>query len=175
LNNQPGKVVLVGHSWGGTVISEAGIHEKVSALVYVAAFAPDAGQTSAEQSQGFPTPPGVSQLTSDTNGFIYLTPTGMTNDFAQDLPPQQTNVMASTQGPIKASAFEDKTKAAAWKGKPSWYILAANDRMIHPQLQRATAKRIGANLIELPTSHVPQQSRPAEVAQVILTAVKSIK
>lgn len=174
LNNQPGDVVLVGHSWGGSVISEAGNHEKVSALVYVAAFAPDAGQTSGEQGKDFPTPPGLSQLKTDSSGFIYLTPEGMAKDFAQDLPTEQTAVMTATQGPIKASAFEDRTTVAAWKTKPSWYVLATQDRMIHPQLQRSAAKRIGATLVELSTSHVPQQSQPAKVAEVILQAVRRV-
>ncbi|WP_394375926.1 alpha/beta hydrolase [Stutzerimonas frequens] len=174
IDNQSGDVVLVGHSWGGSVISEAGDHEKVSALVYVAAFAPDAGQTSGEQGKGYPTPPGLSQLKTDSSGFIYLTPEGMAKDFAQDLPTEQTAVMTATQGPIKASAFEDRTTVAAWKTKPSWYVLATQDRMIHPQLQRSAAKRIGATLVELGTSHVPQQSQPAKVAEVILQAVRRI-
>jgi pimeloyl-ACP methyl ester carboxylesterase len=174
LSNQQGQVVLVGHSWGGTVISQAGNDDKVRALVYVAAFAPDAGQASGEQGKGFPTPPGLSQLKADGNGFIYLTPEGMAKDFAQDLPSEQTAVMAATQGPIKASAFEDRTTVAAWKTKPSWYVLATDDRMIHPELQRSAAKRIGATLTELHTSHVPQQSQPAEVAEVILDAVRSV-
>jgi len=174
LDNQAGKVVLVGHSWGGTVISEAGNDRKVSALVYVAAFAPDAGQTSGEQGKGAPTPPGISQLKTDGNGFIYLTPQGMARDFAQDLPGAQTAVMTATQGPIKASAFEDKTSVAAWKTKPSWYLLATQDRMIHPDVQRASAKRIGATLSEVNSSHVPQQSQSAEVAKVILDAVHEV-
>ncbi|WNF47982.1 alpha/beta hydrolase [Pseudomonas sp. SG20056] len=174
LNNQPGNVVLVGHSWGGTVISEAGAHEKVSALVYVAAFAPDAGQISGEQGKGAPTPPGISQIKADSNGFLYLTPEGMAKDFAQDLPAAQTAVMSATQGPIKASAFDDRTTVAAWKTKPSWYLLASEDRMIHPDVQRSSAKRIGATLTELGTSHVPQQSQPGEVAKVILEAVRSV-
>lgn len=174
LNNQPGNVVLVGHSWGGTVISEAGADDKVSALVYVAAFAPDAGQASGEQGKGAPTPPGLSQLKADSNGFIYLTPQGMAKDFAQDLAPEQTAVMTATQGPIKASAFDDRTTVAAWKTKPSWYVLATHDRMIHPDVQRSAAKRIGATLTELSSSHVPQQSKPAEVAKVILEAVRSV-
>ncbi|TBU73256.1 alpha/beta hydrolase [Phytopseudomonas daroniae] len=173
LDNQPGQVVLVGHSWGGTVISEAGSHEKVSALVYVAAFAPDAGQASGEQGKGAPTPPGISQIKADGNGFLYLTPEGMAKDFAQDLPAEQTAVMAATQGPIKASAFDDRTTVAAWKTKPSWYVLATDDRMIHPEVQRTAAKRIGATLTELRTSHVPQQSKPEEVAEVILNAVRN--
>ncbi|MDO8707658.1 alpha/beta hydrolase [Pseudomonas sp.] len=149
LNNQPGPVVLVGHSWGGTVITQAGSDEKVRALVYVAAFAPDAGQTSGEQGKGAPTPPGISQIKADGNGFLYLTPEGMAKDFAQDLPAAQTAVMTATQGPIKASAFEDKTTVSAWKTKPSWYLLATQDRMIHPDVQRSAAKRIGATLAEL--------------------------
>jgi pimeloyl-ACP methyl ester carboxylesterase len=174
LNNQPSNVVLVGHSWGGTVISEAGAHEKVSALVYVAAFAPDAGQISGEQGKGAPTPPGISQIKADSNGFLYLTPEGMTKDFAQDLPAAQTAVMSATQGPIKASAFDDRTTVAAWKTKPSWYLLATDDRMIHPDVQRSSAKRIGATLSEVNASHVPQQSQPAAVAKVILEAVRSV-
>lgn len=174
LNNQPGDVILVGHSWGGSVITEAGNHEKVSGLVYVAAFAPDAGQTSGEQGNGAPTPSGVSQIKADNNGFLYMTPEGMAKGFAQDLPAEQTAVMSATQGPIKASAFDDRTTVAAWKTKPSWYVLATNDRMIHPEVQRSAAKRIGATLTELRTSHVPQQSQPAEVAEVILQAVRSV-
>lgn len=173
LSNQQGKVVLVGHSWGGTVITEAGSDQKVSALVYVAAFAPEVGQTSGEQGQGAPTPPGISQIKADSNGFLYLTPEGMAKDFAQDLPAAQTAVMTATQGPIRASAFEDKTTVSAWKTKPSWYLLATEDRMIHPDVQRSAAKRIGATLAELSSSHVPQQSQPAEVAAVILRAVRS--
>lgn len=174
LDNQPGPVVLVGHSWGGTVITEAGSDEKVQALVYVAAFAPEAGQTSGEQGKGAPTPPGISQIKADGNGFLYLTPEGMAKDFAQDLPAAQTAVMTATQGPIKASAFEDKTTVAAWKTKPSWYLLATEDRMIHPDVQRSSAKRIGATLAELRTSHVPQQSQPDAVAKVIVEAVRSV-
>ncbi|BBP83775.1 MULTISPECIES: alpha/beta hydrolase [unclassified Pseudomonas] len=174
LRNQPGKVVLVGHSWGGTVISEAGDQNNVGALVYVAAFAPDAGQISGEQGKGAPTPPGISQIKPDANGFLYLTPEGMAKDFAQDLPAEQTAVMTATQGPIRASAFEEKTTVAAWKTKPSWYVLASEDRMIHPDVQRSSAKRIGARLTELHSSHVPQQSQPADVAAVILKAVDSV-
>lgn len=175
LRNQPGKVVLVGHSWGGTVISEAGNQNNVSALVYVAAFAPDAGQATGEQGKGAPTPPGISQIKPDASGYLYLTPEGMAKDFAQDLPAAQTAIMTATQGPIKASAFDERTTVAAWKTKPSWYVLATSDRMIHPDVQRSSAKRIGAQLSELNTSHVPQQSQPAEVAEVILKAVKSVE
>ncbi|BAN48112.1 alpha/beta hydrolase [Metapseudomonas resinovorans] len=172
LNNQDGEVVLVGHSWGGTVISQAGTDKKVRSLVYVAAFAPDAGQNTKTSQAGFPTPPGVSQIAADKNGFLYMTPQGMATDFAQDLSRQQTAVMTATQGPIRAAAFDDKTSAAAWQAKPSWYIVSSQDRMIQPDLQRAFAKKIGAHTRELDASHVPQQSRPAEVAKVIIDAVQ---
>ena len=171
LNNQEGDVVLVGHSWGGTVISQAGADQKVRSLVYVAAFAPDAGQATKELGKDYPAPSGVSEIVPDKNGFLYLTPKGMADDFAQDLPAEQTSVMLATQGPIRAAAFEDRTSVAAWKTKPSWFVVANQDRMIQPDLQRAFAKKIGARTTELKASHVPQQSRPAEVAKVIIEAV----
>lgn len=172
LNNQENDVVLVGHSWGGTVISEAGTDKKVRSLVYVAAFAPDAGQASKDLGKDYPAPSGVKDIAADKNGFLYMTAEGMASGFAQDLPPEQTAVMAATQGPIRASAFDDKTSAAAWKGKPTWYVVAKEDRMIQPDLQRAFAKKIGAQVTEIEASHVPQQSRPADVAKVIIQAVQ---
>lgn len=175
LDAQTGKVVLVGHSWGGTVITDAGIHDKVAALVYVAAFAPDAGQASAELGKGYAPSPGIGKLVADSEGFLSLPPAAMRDDFAQDLPAAQTAVMSATQGPIKGSAFAEKAANAAWKVKPSWYIVSSKDRMIDPQLQRAMAKKIGARTTVLPSSHVPQQSRPADVARVILEAVAASK
>jgi pimeloyl-ACP methyl ester carboxylesterase len=171
LNNQDNNVVLVGHSWGGTVISQAGTDKKVRGLVYVAAFAPDAGQASKDLGKDYPAPSGVKDIAADKNGFLYMTPQGMATGFAQDLPAEQTAIMAATQGPIRASAFDDKTSVAAWKGKPSWYVVAREDHMIQPDLQRAFAKKIGAQVTELETSHVPQQSRPSDVAKVIIQAV----
>ncbi|WP_137821453.1 alpha/beta hydrolase [Pseudomonas sp. D(2018)] len=173
LNNQEGDVVLVGHSWGGTVISQAGADNKVRSLVYVAAFAPNAGQNTKELYNGYPSPRGVSQIAPDKNGFLYLTPQGMATDFAQDVSREQAAVMAATQGPIRAAAFEEKTSIAAWKGKQNWYVVASQDHMIQPDLQRDFAKKIGASVTELDSSHVPQQSRPDEVAKVIIQAVQS--
>lgn len=171
LDAQTGKVVLVGHSWGGTVITEAGAHDKVAALVYVAAFAPDAGQTTGELGKDYTPSPGIARLVADSEGFLTLPPAAMRDDFAQDVPAAQTAVMSATQGPIRGSAFGEKVSGAAWKVKPSWYIVSSKDRMIDPQLQRDMAKKIGARTTELPASHVPQQSRPADVAKVILDAV----
>lgn len=175
IDNQPGKVVLVGHSWGGTVITEAGAGDKVASLVYVAAFAPDAGQATADLGKDLPPAPGITKLTVDKAGFASLAPAVLKEDFAQDVPAAQAAVMAATQGPIAVKAFGEKTTVAAWKNHPSWYIVSKNDRMIQPDLERRFAKAIGAKTTELPTSHVPQQSRPADVAKVILDAVAASK
>jgi pimeloyl-ACP methyl ester carboxylesterase len=171
--NQPGKVVLVGHSWGGQVITEAGNDDKVAGLVYVAAFAPSAGEAVGDLGKEFPTPPGITKLVADKQGYLSLPPAALAEDFAQDVPAAQAAVMAATQGPINSKAFGEKVSAAAWTTRPSWYIVSANDRMIAPDLERAMAKKIGATTTTLPTSHVPQQSRPADVANVILDAVKA--
>jgi pimeloyl-ACP methyl ester carboxylesterase len=171
IDAQKGKVVLVGHSWGGQVITEAGNSDKVAALVYIAAFAPSAGEAVSDLGKGYPTPPGIAKLVADAQGWLSLPPAALAEDFAQDVPAAQAAVMAATQGPINSKAFGDKATVAAWQGRPSWYIVAANDHMIAPDLERAFAKKIGATTTTLPTSHVPQQSRPADVAAVILEAV----
>jgi len=171
IDNQKGKVVLVGHSWGGQVITQAGDNDKVVGLVYVAAFAPSVGEAVGDLGKDLPTPPGIGKLVADSQGWLSLPPAAMAEDFAQDVPAAQAAVMAATQGPINSKAFGDKVTAAAWQGRPSWYIVSANDRMIQPDLERAMAKKIGATVTTLPTSHVPQQSRPADVAAVILKAV----
>ena len=171
--NQKGKVVLVGHSWGGAVITEAGASDQVAALVYVAAFAPDVGQSVGEMGKGYPVPPGITKLQADSQGYLTLPADALAENFAQDVPAAQAAVMAATQGPIQAKAFDEKLDTAAWQTRPSWYIVGSNDRMISPDLERAMAKKIGATVTTLPTSHVPQQSRPADVAEVILAAVKA--
>lgn len=175
IDSQPGKVVLVGHSWGGTVITEAGQHEKVGSLVYVAAFAPDAGKSTAETGEGYPAAPGSKRFVADKEGFLSLPEAAMREDFAQDVPRAQAAVMTATQGPIQAKAFSEKVTVAAWTTRPSWFIVATDDRMIDPGLQRAMAGKIGARTTALPASHVPQQSRPAEVAKVILEAVAATR
>ena len=173
IDDQKGKVVLVGHSWGGSVITDAGQDDKVAALVYVAAFALEAGQSTAEAGKGYPTPPGITKLVADPRGWLSLPPQALAEDFAQDVPAAQAAVMAVTQGPIQAKAFDDKATGAAWQTRPSWYIVSANDRMIPPDLERAMARKIGATVTTLPTSHVPQQSRPQDVADVIIAAVNA--
>jgi len=172
---QPGKVVLVGHSWGGMVITEAGDNPKVSGLVYVAAFAPDAGQSVGDVGKGFAPGAGLAHLVADASGFLSLTQEGMSKHFAQDLPAAATAVMTATQGPIFSKAFEQKVSVAAWKQKPSWYLVADADHMIVPEQQRAMAKAINAKVSSVNSSHVPQQSQPAKVAAVILDAVQAAK
>ena len=175
IDAQNGPVILVGHSWGGTVITELGDDTKVAALVYVAAFAPDVGEATSDLGKGGPPPPGSASIRPDSAGFLYLTPEGVAKDFAQDLPAAQTKVMAATQGPIFAKSFDEKVSKAAWKSKPSWFIVSEKDRMIQPALERAMAKKINAKITALPTSHVPMQSRPNDVAAVILAAAAAVK
>ncbi|MBS7455778.1 alpha/beta fold hydrolase [Coralloluteibacterium stylophorae] len=165
----PGKVVLVGHSWGGTVITQAGDDPKVSALVYVAAFAPDVGQTSAQQGAGFPTAPGLLAL-QDHDGFLSLSPATVAEDFAQDQTPAVARDLYEMQVPLAASALDEPVTAAAWRTHPSWYVISRHDRMLAPQLQAATARRIGARVTSLPSSHVSPLSAPREVAEAILEA-----
>ncbi|WP_394844779.1 alpha/beta hydrolase [Pendulispora brunnea] len=171
---QSGPVVLVGHSWGGTVITEAGNDDKVKALVYVAAFAPSAGQSTADTSKDFPPPPGLATLKVDAFGFGSLPPETVRNHFAPDVSPDVANIIATTQGPIRVSAFEEKIHTPAWASKPNWYVVAANDHMIQPNQERAMAKTIHAQVTELASSHVAMVSHPQEVANVILAAADGI-
>ena len=168
-------IALADRTWPGTVITQAGDHPKVAALVYVAAYAPDVGQATGELGKGFPTPSGLAHLKPDATGWVKLTDEGMSRHFAQDLPAATTAVMAATQSPIYGGTFSQKVSTAAWKLKPSWYLVAESDRMLPPEQQRAMAKAINAQLRSVDSSHVPQQSQPAQVASVILEAVRGVK
>ncbi|GGC69837.1 alpha/beta fold hydrolase [Chelatococcus reniformis] len=169
---QTGPVLLVGHSWGGTVITEAGTDDKVAGLVYVAAMANDAGQSFIDRTKGYPKPPGVESLRTDSSGFVSLTPEGFARDFAPDLPAAEAAELAAVQGPIFGKCFEERVTNAAWKSKPSWYIVAKNDRMLDPGLQAFLAKEIKARTTELESSHVPMLSEPEKVAAVIAQAAE---
>ena len=175
IDTQPGKVVLVGHSWGGVVITQVGDDPKVSGLVYVAALVPDVGQAGGELGKAYPATSGFSHISADSAGYLRMPREGIAKHFAQDLPAKTTAVMTATQGPINSKAFEQKVTAAAWKTKPSWYIVSDQDRMIQPAQEVAMAKNIGAKVTTLHASHVPQQSQPAKVAAVILEAVNNAK
>jgi pimeloyl-ACP methyl ester carboxylesterase len=171
---QNGPVLLVGHSWGGVVITEAGNDPKVAGLLYVAAAAPDAGQSFAEMAQTAPPPAGAHATKPDAAGFLSLTREGAAKDFAQDLPAAESKLIFDTQGPWAISAVSDKISTAAWQTKPSWYIVASEDRMINPDLERALAKKIKATTLELKTSHVPMLSQPAKVATFIDEAASKV-
>lgn len=170
IDSATGSVILVGHSWGGTVITQAGANEKVKALVYVAAFAPSEGQMSSELGKDYPTAPGIETLKPDAAGFLALTEDSLAKNFAQDVPAAQVKIMTATQGPIAGKAFGEPVTTAAWKTKASYFIVAANDRMIQPELQKALAKKINATTTVLQTSHVPMLSQAKKVADVIISA-----
>jgi pimeloyl-ACP methyl ester carboxylesterase len=170
-----GPVVLVGHSWGGSVITEAGVDDKVKALVYVAAYAPSVGQSTIESAKAFPASPGLAHLVPDAAGFLKLAPEAVGKYFAQDVPAAQANLIAVSQGALRGKNIEEKLTKAAWETRPSWYIVAEKDLMIDPAAERDAAKRIKATVTALPTSHVPMLSRPKDVADVILAAANHIK
>ncbi|MFB9124961.1 alpha/beta hydrolase [Paraburkholderia dipogonis] len=175
IEQQNGPVVLVGHSWGGAVISQAGNSDKVKALVYVAAFAPDNGQSINDLFKGKPAPAWMAALQKDSAGYLTLSTDAIMKDFAQDLPPAEARVVAATQGPWFAGCADDKLATAAWHSKPSWYVLAQKDRMIPPPLQAAMAQQIGATVVKVNTSHVAMMSQPTEVAAAIITAARAAK
>jgi pimeloyl-ACP methyl ester carboxylesterase len=167
---QPGPVVAVGHSYGGAVITQAAAgSDTVRALVYVAAFAPDAGETVGGLWAEHPAPMAEA-LVTDAGGFVSLDRAKLRDVFAADLPEAETRVMAATQKPIHGSAFQATLDAAAWRDRPSWYLVAAQDRSISPELQRLYARRAHATTVELPASHVPFLSRPDDVARLIVSA-----
>lgn len=173
LDMQQGPVVLVGHSWGGMVITEIGTHPRVKSLVYVASFAPSVGQSIVDMTKDYPKPSGLDHVVADKEGFVTMTLEGITKHFAQDLPAAETRLIAATQGPIRGKAFEEKVSVAAWNTKPSWFIVSEKDLMIQPALQNANAAQIAARTVRLQAGHVPQLSKPTEVANAILEASKA--
>ena len=171
LDAQTGPVVLVGHSWGGIVITEIGNHPRVKSLVYVAAFAPSVGQSINDLTKDYPKASGLGHVIVDKEGFVTMSFEGISKHFAQDVPASKQRLMASVQGPIRGANFDEKVSVAAWATKPSWFIVADQDRMIQPALQLDSAKKIAAKTVRVSASHVPQLSKHKEVTQVILDAV----
>lgn len=172
IGQQKGRVVLVGHSSDGVVISQAGNRDKVKALVYVAAFAPDNGQSINDMLKGKPAPAWASQLSKDSGGYLRLSTDAMIHDFAQDLPPAQARPVADTQGPWFAGRTDDKVTTAAWHTKPSWFVVTDKDHMIDPNLQAAMASNINATVTHVNASHVAMLSKPADVAAAIIAAAR---
>jgi pimeloyl-ACP methyl ester carboxylesterase len=167
IEDQPGPVVLVGHSYGGVVITEAGMHEKVAALGYICAFAPDAGESVntliANPPPGAPVPP----ILPPRNGFLLLDREKFHASFAGDLPPEQAMFMVDSQVPWGLDALGGTISQPAWRAKPSWYLVTTEDRMIPPQAQRVMAQRAGSQVTEVTASHSVFLSQPAAVARLI--------
>ena len=175
LDAQPGDVILVGHSYGGAVITEAGAgNQKVKGLVYVAAFAPGAGEDLDGLIERFsPSALGAAVVT-DSAGFLFIDRAKFQSVFANDLPKEEASLLAATQKPLAASIFGEPIKGAAWKNIPSWYVVSTQDNCINPELQRFMAKRIGAKIKEIKASHVSFISNPSEIARVIESAAASV-
>ena len=169
-----GEVVLVDHSWGGVVITEAGVHEKVAALVYVSAFAPSIGQSINDLFADYPQPEWFGSVTSDSGGFLRISNEGIGKYFAPDLSDVEMALVAAVQTPFALSANADKVTKAAWREKSSWFIVSQNDRIINPELGRKMAEKIGAKVTEVSASHVSMLAKPEEVAAVILDAARSV-
>ncbi|MGA1802755.1 alpha/beta fold hydrolase [Rhizobium sp. HT1-10] len=169
-----GPVVLAGHSWGGTVITEAGDDPKVKALVYVAAFAPEVGQSTGDQVGAYPAPPGLGGVKDNGNGYLSMGLDSWIANVAQDLPEADARLLSAVQTPLGQSTFTDKVTRAAWSDRPSWYIVSSNDRAVSVELQRDLAARPGVHATELEASHMSILSHPDAVAKVILEAVAAI-
>ncbi len=174
IDAQDGPVLLVGHSYGGAVITEAGMNPKVAGLAYVAAFAPDEGETLGGLAKNFPTTPAFGELRPIADGFLLLTAKGVNDNFAQDLTSAEKNMLIATQSATQGALLATPIKAAAWHTKPSWFVIASNDRTISPLQEASTAKRMGAKTLHLPSSHVPMLSHPDEVAAFLIEAASSI-
>lgn len=171
-----GPVVLVGHSYGGAIITETGAkNENVKALVYVAAFAPSAGESVGDLTKDYPTPSGFSHIDADDAGYLKLTFEGVSQHLAQDVTAEQARLIYATQGPTNGAVFGEKVKDAAWENKPSWYIVSEQDHMLDINLQKVMAEKIHATVTTLNTSHAPHISQPDAVASVILHAVSAVK
>jgi pimeloyl-ACP methyl ester carboxylesterase len=168
LDRADGPVVLVGHSWGGVVITASGTDERVRGLVYVAALAPDAGETAAQLSAKFEPAPIFKHI-SVVDGYIWLNRDAIPH-FAGDLSELQQDLIYATQGPANAELFEAKVDIPAWKNKPSWYVVALKDETINTEQERFMSKRMGATTIEVDSSHVPMLSHPDVVADLIMKA-----
>jgi pimeloyl-ACP methyl ester carboxylesterase len=168
-----GEVILVGHSYGGVVITEAGTHPKVSELVYIAAFAPDKGESVASlianPLPGAPVPP----ILPPKDGYLFLDRTKFAASFAADVHPETASFMADSQVPWGVEALAGTVSEPAWKAKPSYYLVATEDKMIPPPAQRAMAGRVNAKVMEVPGSHAVYVSKPAKVAEIIEKAATS--
>ncbi|MGK9166041.1 alpha/beta hydrolase [Inquilinus limosus] len=169
LDLQDGPTVLVGHSYAGEVITQTGVHPKVSALVYCSARAPDADEDYTALAKTYPTPPASAGLVH-AGGYAWLGEEAFLRDFAGDVDPAKARVLYAVQGRVSDTLFTAKVTQAAWRSKPSFYQVSAQDRTINPDLQRFMARRMNATTIELPSSHLGIVSHPQEITALILEA-----
>ena len=164
--------ILVGHSYGGSVITAAGADDRVVGLVYIAALGPDADETSQSLQDKFPKTAAFGQI-EVADGRVWLKPDGIRH-FAGDLPPEEQKVVWATHFPPDATLFSKKVDGTGWRLKPSWYIVAKHDQSVHPELERFCARRMGATTFEIDSSHVPMLSKPEFVLDVIRKAAKGV-
>lgn len=167
-----GPVVLVGHSWAGAVISDANVDDKVKSLVYVAAYAPDDGQSVFDSVKGYPEMPGQASFVKDADGYVKVSDAGVAKLFAPDLPRADQKLVAATQGALNIKALSQPVPHAAWHKVPSFVVVAGKDQIISPQQQRDQAKRLHATTVEVPSSHVAMLAYPKAVADLIIKAAQ---
>ncbi|MBC8104715.1 MAG: alpha/beta hydrolase [Cytophagales bacterium] len=175
VSQQKGNVVLVGHSWAGVVITQAGNNPKVKALVYVDASAPDSGQSISDAAAALPSAPGASAGVKDQYDFLTLPEAAVRQYFAQDLSPADQGLIAAVQIPWYVGCLTDKVTHAAWHEKPSWWVIGENDHMINPRLQAQMAATIKAKVTKLPTSHLAMLADPKAVTAVIIAAADQVQ
>jgi pimeloyl-ACP methyl ester carboxylesterase len=166
---QDGPTVLVGHSFSGMIVTEAGVDPKVTSLVYVAARAPDAGEDYTALANGFPPPPASAGIVR-SGDYARLSEAAFLHDFAGDLPAAKARVLYAVQSPFERTLLAGKTTQAAWRSKPSWYAVSTEDRTINPDLERFMAKRMNAKTIEVKASHLSLISQPDTITKLILDA-----
>lgn len=169
---QDGPVILVGHSWGGAVITQAGNDPKVAGLVYIAAYAPDVGESANDASTPYGLTEGQKSIRLDDQKFATMTSQGMLEDFAQCLSVSERKLILAVQGESYGPMFAEKLTTAAWKTKPSWVVISADDRMLPPAMERAEEKKLNATATVLPTCHLAMLKAPVKVAAVISDAAK---
>src|ERR1700678_1647989 len=156
-----GPIVLVGHSWGGMAVTQAGVDPKVAALVYISAFAPDVGESGSSLIGAHPTPPALSTIVTDSAGFVYQTLEGMLTNIAPDVSVDDARTLAVAQGRLAGTAFGQSVTVAAWKTKPCWFIVTSGDRVVSADLQTAEAKRMDAKTTVIQSSHMSLLSHPS--------------
>jgi pimeloyl-ACP methyl ester carboxylesterase len=172
IRNAEGPVVLVGHSWAGAVITEAGNDDKVKSLVYVAAYAPDKGESVHSATSKYPDPESLKTFVKDPDGYLTISEEGIKKYFAADLSSKEQAVVAATQGPFHIRTLTAPISEAAWREKPTFMVVATKDAIIPPQMERDQVKAARATAIEVPSSHVAMLSFPKEVAELIIKAAE---